>query len=139
MACAARQLTALIGQDSKVGWVPSAVVLSVMLRQARTRPFEHAATRSVRPSESKSVARIPETCWTDRRHLNGNFVELAETVVEHGNRRRLVRGQYQVEVTVVVDVEQRRYRCEPVPAAERVGLRPWREDRCQALGDEALP
>ena len=61
MACAYRQLTALIGQDSKVGLVAAAVVFSVTLRQARTRPFEHAATTSVRPSESKSVARIPET------------------------------------------------------------------------------
>ena len=80
---------------------------------------QHAATRSVRPSESKSVARMPETCWTDRRHLHGNFVKPAEAVVEHGDRRCLVGGQDQVEVAVVVDVEQGDARVSFGPAGER--------------------
>ncbi len=71
MAWAARQLVALIGQDSKVGLVSAAVVRSVVLRQAQDCVRScTAATRSVRPSASKSVARRPETWRSAESHLH---------------------------------------------------------------------
>ena len=67
-----------------------------------------------RPRQVHLAAHFPgvnnTTVWSDPEagsHIEfSSFVKLAQTVVEQCDRWSLFRGQDQVEVTVVVDVEQ---------------------------------
>jgi hypothetical protein len=68
-----------------------------------------------------------------RRRLNRHFVEPAEAVVEHRDRRCSIGGEGEVEIAVIVNVEQGDARVRARPGAQRGGVRPGVEGQRQSF------
>ena len=101
-----RQRSALVGEGFPGELVVSAAVVARSYSaSAWTRPAATGATRSGRPSWSRSVTSSPETAIGVAQVLERDLVEVAQPVVEDGDRRRAVGGEDQVEVAVAVDVQ----------------------------------
>ena len=102
---ASHHRSALVAKGSKVIAVSAADVGSVVFRRASDLPRADGATRSARPSWSRSVTSSPETGPGIASILEHDVVEIAQAVVEDGHGRRTVGGEHQVEVAVAVHVE----------------------------------
>ena len=136
IACAARQLAALIGQDFE-GWFESSppAVLSVCVAPGKHRPGRAGGDQvgaAVRIEVGRQEAR--DACCRGNRPSIGNLVKLAQPVVEQWRPAVLFSAVRTRSRSRSLSMSSRAIPvCARRPAQKRVGLRPRDEGECQAL------